>query len=436
MSAKVLKKNFIQVFEHQKVTTDAGKHSLPKSKTCSGKFDAGLLKEFEKYHERTDTPFFKLIRNGVQFTSYVGAIRIGNTTIEVLPKADRTSGKEDSEEKEKWHHILLDMLKTCHLLEAKQSGEANLKLKTNSIFELYFELFVNEIEQLIRQGLIKKYRKKEGNRTALKGALVFSQQLSKNLIHKERFYVRYNDYNQNHQIHQILHEALLVIQQLNSSSLLSDRIGRLLLHFPEVNRLKVNAKTFEKITTNRKNKPYTLALQIAELILLNLRPDIRSGSRDLIAIMFDMNVLWEEYVYRILRRYKEPEWEVSAQQSKNFWDNITARPDVVLKRKTSDTEETYIIDTKWKLVEANKPSVDDLRQIFAYNHLWKSTKSLLLYPGVGKKEAKEFINYTSSGFAIEQDVHGCKVGFINVLDYHSNNKKGLVDDILKKLEKY
>src|SRR5690606_13702579 len=136
----------------------------------------------------------------------------------------------------------------------------------------------------------------EGNRTALKGALVFSQQLSKNLIHKERFYVRYNDYNQNHQLHQILHEALLIIKQLNSSSILSDRIGRLLLHFPEVNRLNANSKTFEKITINRKNKPYTLALQIAELILLNLRPDIRSGSRDLIAIMFDMNVLWEEYV--------------------------------------------------------------------------------------------------------------------------------------------
>ena len=207
-------KNLIQVFEHQKVTIKGGRFPLPNSEFAKGKFTEELWQKFEEYHERTNTPFFKLIRKGVQFTSYVGAIRIGNTTIEVLPKSDKTSGKEGDAEREKWQAVLLDMLKTCHLLQAKQSGEANLKLKSNSIFELYFELFINEVEQLLRQGLIKKYRKKEGNRTALKGALKFNQHISKNLVHKERFFVRYTDYNKNHLLHQILHEALLVIHQL------------------------------------------------------------------------------------------------------------------------------------------------------------------------------------------------------------------------------
>lgn len=424
-------KNLIQVFEHQKLTLDTGKYPLPPSKTCLGKFDEGLWRKFEEYHEQTNTPFFKLIRNGVQFTSYVGAIRIGKTTIEVLPKADRTNQNESDQEKDNWHDVLIDMLKTCHLLTAKQSGEANLKLKANSIFELYFELFVNEIEQLLRQGLIKKYRKKEGNRTALKGALQFSKHLNRNLIHKERFYVRYTDYNKNHLLHQILKEALLVIQQLNTSSLLSDRIGRLLLDFPEVNRLKVNAKTFEKITYNRKNTPYKLALQIAELILLSLRPDIRSGARDLIAIMFDMNVLWEEYVYRVLRRYRAVGWEVSAQRSKKFWQNISARPDVVLKKGT----ETFIIDTKWKLVESNKPSVDDLRQIFAYNHLWGARKSILLYPAVGKEE-HDFHPYSSSIFSNGDDTNECKVGFIDVLEFSEkpNGKQHFANAIFDKLK--
>ena len=414
-------KNFIQVFEYQSITTPKGRYPF-------NGLDEALLHSFQMYHQKNeDTPFFELINHGVRFKSYIGAIRIGNTTIEVLPKADKVSGNKES-----WQSVLLDMLKTCHLLSAKQSGEANLKLKANSIFELYFELFVNEVEQLLRKGFIKKYQKKEGNKAALQGALLFSQHLAKNSVHKERFFVRYSHYNKNHIYHQILFEALLVIQSLNTSVLLSDRIGRILLDFPLVHRIKVSEKTFTALAINRKTAPYQLALQIAELILLNYRPDIRSGSRDLIAIMFDMNVLWEEYVYQVLRKYKPQGYEVYAQRSKTFWNNITARPDIVIKKG----EETFILDTKWKLVDTNKPSVDDLRQIFAYNHLWRSSKSLLLYPGVDKKDSKQFINYTPSGFTNKGDKHGCKVGFINVLTfYHKPNikKKDLARAIFKKL---
>jgi 5-methylcytosine-specific restriction enzyme subunit McrC len=421
----VAKNSPYQVFEYQSLRhVKGGKYFHPW-------FTEDVFKSFSEYfktHEKT--PFFELIDKGVRFKSYVGAIRIGKTTIEVLPKADKTNQKESDKEKENWQGVLLDMLKTCHLLKAKQSGEANLKLKANSVFELYFELFVNEVEQLIRRGLIKKYRKKEGNRTALKGALVFSKHITKNIVHKEKFYVRYTNYNKNHLEHQILFEALLAIQRLNTSSLLSDRIGRILLDFPIVNRIKVNEKTFSTLVVNRKTAPYQLALQIAELILLNYRPDIKSGSRNLLAIMFDMNVLWEEYVYRVLKRFKQPDFEVSAQRSKNFWNNITARPDVVIKN--IDSKETYIIDTKWKLVDSNKPSVDDLRQIFAYNHLWKSTKSILLYPGNEANDSRNFVNYSPSLFAKESDEHGCKVGFINVLEYR-NKKKEFAEAIFKKL---
>ena len=182
---------------------------------------------------------------------------------------------------------------------------------------------------------------------------------------------------------------------------------------------------------NRKTAPYQLALQIAELVLLNYRPDIKSGSKNLLAIMFDMNVLWEEYVYRIMKRYRPENVEVLAQRSKKFWNNITARPDVVIRNLTS--KETFIIDTKWKLVDSNKPSIDDLRQIFAYNHLWKSRKSLLLYPGIGKKEI-EYSPYTTSAFTNGEDRNECKVGFINVLEFR-DNKERFAEAIFNKFKK-
>jgi 5-methylcytosine-specific restriction enzyme subunit McrC len=418
-----MKSNILQVFEYQKITIKGGKHPL------SG-FDDDLLKAFQAYHQANDeTPYFELINKGVRFKSYVGAIRIGKTTIEVLPKADKVNQHETDLEKKNWQGVLLDMLKTCHLLKAKQSGEANLKLKANSVFELYFELFVNEVEQLIRQGLIKKYRKKEGNKTALKGALVFSQHITKNIVHKEKFYVRYTDYNKNHIEHQILFEALLAIQQLNSSSLLSDRIGRILLDFPIVNRIKVNVKTFSTLVTNRKTAPYKLALDIAELILLNYRPDIKSGSRNLLAIMFDMNVLWEEYVYRILKRYptyNDITYIVKGHQKKNFWSSdkitINLKPDVFIE----GGGKKFILDTKWKIVKNNRPDDHDVRQMFAYNHVWKSNQSILLYPGEETNDSRLGLFHPKLFINTEIE-HHCKVGFINVLDFHNKSDKTKAD---------
>lgn len=413
----------LQVFEFQKITTKKGRYPLIG-------FDEKLLKAFQHYHQQNDdTPYFSLINQGVQFNSYVGAIRMGKTTVEVLPKADRNPQKNDQI---LWQAVLLDMLKSCHLLTAKQSSEANLKLKSNSILEMYFELFINELEQLLRRGLIKKYRKKVGNRNALKGALQFSDHIQKNLVHKEKFYVRYTDYDQNHFLHQILHEAIIIIQQFNTSPLLLDRIGRILLDFPEVKRMKVRKDNFKRIRPNRKNDPYQLALQIAELILLNYRPDIQSGQRNLIALMFDMNVLWEEYIFRLLRRYCPEGFEVSGQSSKKFWSGIRVRPDVVIKNNEG---ETFVIDTKWKIVESNKPSVQDLRQMYTYNHLWGAKKSILLYPGVGRKES-DFVPYNPSIFTNQTDNHACRVGFIDVLKYHSlaNGKQNFAEEIFKKLE--
>jgi len=398
-------KNLIQVFEHQRVTTPNGKYPLPTSLHYGGEFSNSLLERFEEYHEGTNTPFFKLIRNGVQFTEYVGAIRVGNITVEVLPKADKN---EDETGLKKWHDMLLSMLKRCKLLQAKQSGEADLKIRSNSILELYFELFINELDYLIRRGLIKRYNQVEGNRTALKGALVFSKNLTYNLVRQERFFVRYSQYNKNHLLHQILNEALLVINQLNSSSLLGDKIGRVLLNFPEVKRKKITSKDFEIIKETRKTAPYQTALKIAELILLNYRPDIQSGNRNLLAIMFDMNLLWEEYIYRIMVSHSN-KFNVYRQNKETFWNNRTVRPDIVLEDKI--TKERIILDTKWKVIDENYPSIGDLHQMFVYHRIFKAEKTILIYPG--KEVSTRYGVYNDT--LVDKPLK-CKVGYVDVLD--------------------
>ncbi len=403
----------IQVFEYGSITFKKGKH-------YQEDFKKEHHQAFERYFNENDhTPYFELIPYGVRFKSYVGAIHIGNLTIEVLPKA----GKDGTPEE--WQAVLLDMLKTCSLLTAKETGNAPLKLRANSILELYFELFLKEMEQLIHRGLIKKYRKKEGQMKALKGALVFPQHVSKNAVHKERFYTRHNTYDKNHLIHRILHEATLLIDRLSNAPLLADHIGRVQLDFPDVPRMKVRAAHFDRIVYNRKTEPYRKALDIAKLLLLNFRPDLSSGRNDMLALMFDMNVLWEEFVLRRLQRELRDDFTVLGQRRKVFWETKVIKPDIVLKSK-STPEKCYVIDTKWKVIDSKHPADDDLKQMYVYNHHWDAQKSLLLYPRTrGQLDVAGKFSLPWAG-----DKHHCVVGFVDVLKGENLNPE-LPNDILQ-----
>ncbi|WP_126651712.1 McrC family protein [Chryseobacterium aureum] len=353
----------IVVFEHETF------HFEEKHKKM--KLDTAL----ENYHG-DGTPFFSLVKNGVKFNQHVGILKVGHTTIEILPKADRN-------EKDAWRQLLIGMIKTVWGFDVKISGSADLKLKSTSVLDLYFELYIKELEYLLHRGLIKRYTKKEGNLNALKGSLQFSKHISKNLVHKERFYVKYSHYHVDHKIHCILYKALKLTEQNYNQSGLASRIGSLLLNFPEMSDLKVTDSTFEKINFDRKNQHYENALQIAKLLLLNYHPDVSRGKNNVLALMFDMNRLWEQFVYVVLKKdLKQTDVKVRAQQSKEFWRSETGssrmKPDIILEANGN----SVVLDTKWKNLNGKYlPSPEDLRQMYAYHRYFKATKTALIYPG-------------------------------------------------------
>lgn len=365
------KANHITVFEHQ---------SIKIGQTIDGTMFSELhQKKFEHFFGDKGVPYFKLINKGIAFKEYVGVILVGSLTVEVLPKAD----KHEAENKTKWRSILIGMLRAVNQFDIHAPSSTALKLKTNSILDLYFELFIKEVEYLFNKGLIKKYRKTESNSFALKGNILFRKHIQENLIHKERFYIQHTTYDNQHLIHQILYKTLRVLKRINVNVVLNSRIGNLLLNFPELKDVKVTEATFNKINFNRKTDPYKNAIEIARLLLLSYHPDLSSGQNNVLALMFDMNLLWERFIYVSLRKYLAKNLTITAQTSKHFWKpdngcNSNIRPDIVINK---DKEGTVVIDTKWKNIGSNNPSSDDLRQLYVYHKYYDANKVALLYPG-------------------------------------------------------
>ena len=144
-----------QVFEH-------GKLAVGEQGLGTKQFDALV-----RYNDRHGCQFFKVGHQRLYFSQFVGVIQVGDLSIEILPKADRSA----TPDKLKWRNALLQMLRQSGLLYVEAAPEADLHLKRSPLLDLYLDAFLSEIERLSHDGLVKKYRVTRANLYKLKGRI-------------------------------------------------------------------------------------------------------------------------------------------------------------------------------------------------------------------------------------------------------------------------
>lgn len=397
-------RRFLQVFEH-------GTLQVAGSALSQAEFDALV-----KFNQRHGSSYFTVGFKSLKFSSYVGVIQVGTLTIEILPKADQGSGGNTV----KWRNALIDMLREGGYLKLSSVSRADLHLRRVSLFDLYMEAFLEEVRVLLHQGLVKKYRQTEGNVSALKGRLQFSHHLNKNLIHRERFYTVHSCFDRNNLFNGILKCGLQIVARVAHSPHLQRDAKGIIECFEDVPDRRVMPDTFSQLGYDRNTERYRYAITLARLIILNYQPDVRAGREDVLAILFDMNELFETYVFRQIRRAmkrcERSDIEVSGQCSKRFWrsaqGNRGLRPDILIKWGEGDHSSSTILDTKWKIPKARQPEDADLKQMYAYNHQFGSKYSYLLYPLT--PGARNVDGWFESASLQKEPSHGCGMWFLEL----------------------
>ncbi|MDB5089592.1 MAG: hypothetical protein JWR09_3586 [Mucilaginibacter sp.] len=403
----------IVVFEHQKLTID------------EQIFHTHQFEALVRFNETHGGKYFKPGFRNITFNSYVGVIQIGNVIIEILPKADNLG---DEQAFNKWQNAFLFMLKTANNIKLNYTEKAAQQVRQRPLMDLYIYHFLQLTESLLNGGLAKRYRRESGNLKVLKGKLLLNKQISQNNIHKERFFTEHIIYDRNTLLNQLLKKTLDFILKNSVNNELVNISRKLILHFEGIDLRPLLPVDLKQRVYDRKTVHYQEAVDLAQLILQQNSPIMSFGRQSVLAVLFDMNRLFESFIFKILKaqegNFLEFKLKVIKQPKVLFWRDKHIKADIILEFD-QDIEgfiqqKKVIIDTKWKQMKGIDPADEDLKQMFTYNFQFGSMHSILLYPymntiGSGKQ------SYKSSYYFKEFD-HSCEISFANLF-----NSEGIYD---------
>ena len=322
----------------------------------------------------------------ISVNNYVGLIQMQNGyQIQVLPKIDFGDSEDSSNVETK--KVLLRMLRSMKDFPSKVFNDANLRMDRMTLYEIFINMYLQEVRTLIKHGIKSSYIPREDNLKFYKGKLVVSEHIKQNAVHGERFYVSYDEYQVNRAENKLVKSTLLKLQNLTGSAENQKLIRQLLAGFEKVEPSINYQKDFSKVVIDRNTKDYDMLIRWSKVFLMNKSFTTFSGSTSARALLFPMEKVFESYVAQQLKHeLANLDWEVSSQDKGYYlFDSprqFALRPDIVI---TKEDGTRAILDTKWKSLFDNPRknygiSQSDMYQMYAYSKKYGTSEIWLLYP--------------------------------------------------------
>ena len=129
----------------------------------------------------------------VSVGSYVGVIQMqSGYQVQVLPKIDFGDAEDVGNVRTK--QVFLRMLCSMRDFPAKVFNESNLRVERMPLYEIFVSMYVSDVRRLVRHGIKSAYVAREDNLGFCKGKLMVREHVRRNVAHRERFFVRHDEY--------------------------------------------------------------------------------------------------------------------------------------------------------------------------------------------------------------------------------------------------
>jgi 5-methylcytosine-specific restriction enzyme subunit McrC len=288
---------------------------------------------------------------------YVGIIVLhDNTQIEIIPPIDRENDKDWNINDAKYK--IIQMLDSMNDIPMKKINKKYYARENLNLFEICVRMFIEEVQNIIFNGLKQTYVRYQGNETFVKGKTIYSLHARKNFAHKERFYVEYDVYSTNRAENRLILSTMKLLEKLSSDTKNLKKLRTLINEFdgvPESVRFEID---FREVNLDRGMGKYLSAMTWCKLFLLNEGGTFFAGGKVKYAFLFPMNKIFSGYVASKLRRrinrykyYFETNEKIS-----NTLNNIHRRGDV--------SSTIYIVSLDYGEETAMRFMFDDIDNYF------------------------------------------------------------------------
>jgi len=327
-------------------------------------------------------------RKGLRARGVVGVIATQDCQLEILPKIER--GGETQVSDVILRDRLIHMLAVTYDLPIEAGTMTQLGWQRETVLELLIRLFCTKLTDAIRQGMPRHYLEHEDDLPALRGCLDVTRQFSTLAVSPQKLACRFDALSPDIALNQVMCAVVSKLSRLTAAPDNQRALRELTFVYADIADVSPIALRWDRIVLNRTNRRWRDLLSLARLFLSDRHQQTSAGTIDGHALLFEMNVLFEKYVERILSRaLASTGFRVSSQGGhrdclyEGDIGRFRTRPDLIIRK---GEQIALIIDTKWKRMT---PRIDDPKQgvsqadvyqLMAYGRIYDCPRVMLLYP--------------------------------------------------------
>ncbi len=362
---------------------------------------------------------------GVKALSWVGVIKYKNTHFQILPKLICN----DNNNKENILRNLIFMLSYTKNLDIKTGSEAKLSSAKNPFIEVLIREFAKSLFDCLKRITPKKYVREEDNLNYLKGKIKFTENIRYNSSNQAKFYCEYDDFSENNILNQLFLFVSTCLYNISNDSYNKKTLKFIINYYSDIKLVRFDRFKAEKIKLSRNQELFKKPFNLAKMFVEKTSVDLSKNKFENITLVWDMNKLFEEFVFEIMKKNeKDLGCELKAQRGRKLLkdDNCKKRNtfvDIMIKK--NEEPKKIVLDTKYKEFKStNDFSNADVFQVSTYCLLHDADYAILLYPQYDDARVDKVYDLNNYYKDDEEDKKRYKIHFKTInLQYDYIGKK-------------